>query len=104
MNNEMNFLFSLNHPESNYSCRSILSFQTRGDIDKKFTDLKDNETWFDQTNESLDIYKQFMVNSSRYSKVNLGKFILRRIQRKYCHYVDASIRNIPTQKMTILFG
>lgn len=92
----MNFLFSLNHPESNYSCRSILSFQTRGDIDKKFTDLKDNE--------SLDIYKQFMVNSSRYSKVNLGKFILRRIQRKYCHYVDASIRNIPTQKMTILFG
>lgn len=96
MNNEMNFLFSLNHPESNYSCRSILSFQTRGDIDKKFTDLKDNE--------SLDIYKQFMVNSSRYSKVNLGKFILRRIQRKYCHYVDASIRNIPTQKMTILFG
>lgn len=96
MNNEMNFLFSINHPESNYSCRSILSFQTRGDIDKKFTDLKDNE--------SLDIYKQFMVNSSRYSKVNLGKFILRRIQRKYCHYVDASIRNIPTQKMTILFG
>lgn len=96
MNNEMNFLFSLNHPESNYSCRSILSFQTRGDIDKKFTDLKDNE--------SLDIYKQFMVNSSRYSKVNLGKFILWRIQRKYCHYVDASIRNIPTQKMTILFG